>query len=83
MIRDSSLVDCAVPEALRSVAYAFPPLKRWAFLFRPAERDWRSGKAPSHRHANAFTLIEGQQAYKNGTLKSLQIVLARSRLISE
>jgi hypothetical protein len=28
-----------VPEALGSLLAAYPPLKRWAFLFRPAKRD--------------------------------------------
>ena len=29
-----------MPEALGFFALAFPALKRWAFLFRPAGRDW-------------------------------------------
>jgi len=50
---------CAVPEALGSLNDAFPPLKRWAFLFRPAGRD--SGHAPSEAEGR----VEG--ARKRGT----------------
>jgi len=32
-----------VPGALGFLTNTFPALKRWAFLFRPAERDWARG----------------------------------------
>src|ERR1019366_3493747 len=33
-------LNCAVPGGLESIGHRDPPLKRWAILFRPAERDW-------------------------------------------
>jgi len=39
---------CAVPKALGHLFSGFPPLKRWAFLFRPARRDSCAGDSSFH-----------------------------------
>ena len=51
---------CAVPEALGSLTDAFPPLKRWAFLFRPAGRD--SGHATNKAEGSGDERVTGTGA---------------------
>jgi len=52
-----------VPEALGFFTLAFPALKRWAFLFRPAERDWGAPqqqichREPAARREGALLLL--------------------------